>query len=189
MPEPLTVVDARELKGELRDVLAPGEEVKDEAGIVRTRPTHFYRVESWEAAREVTLAPYMSLYEFIDVDVREHPLARQYPRYVPGAVSLLAACLSALRQEFGTYLHVSANGGYRTPAHARSRESSCHSWGTAADIYRVGDDFLNDEETIARYADKIRSVMPGVRMKSYGDGPDETIDHLHLDLGYLVVNP
>ncbi len=189
MTDLLPIVDARELPHDLRELLAPGEEVEDGDGAVRIRPIYYYRVDSWEIARNTTLAPNMSLYEFLYVDLHEHPLARSHPRYVPCAVTVLAAHLSALRQHFGTYLHISANGGFRTKAHAHSDPLSCHTWGTAADVYRVGDDFLEDEETINRYAERIRQVMPGIRIKPFGSGAGETDDHLHLDVGYLVVAP
>ena len=189
MLEKLPVVDAKGLPGELKRLLKPGAIVVDSAGIERMRPTHFYRIDSWETARNLEIAPFMSLWEFISVDVREHPVVRGWPRYVPCAVTVLAAHLSALRQHFGTYLHVAANGGYRSPAHGRATESTPHSWCTAADIYRVGDDFLEDQQSIERYNERIAAVMPAVHCSPYGHGPGEVDDHVHIDLGYLVVVP
>lgn len=189
MNDLLPVVDGQALPSELRQILDPGGVVTDREGRQRMKPTHFYEVDSWETARSVQLAPYMSLWELISVDVREHPRVRAFPRYVPCGVTVLAAHLSALRQSFGTYLHVSANGGYRSPSHARSTDGSLHSWGTAADLYRVGDDYLEERETIERYIATIRELMPAVRCKPYGHARGEVDDHLHVDLGYLVVVP
>lgn len=189
MPDFLPVVSAAQLPKEWKSLLAPGERVKDWRGVERVRPDYFYEIDSWDRARSCELAPYMSLWEFISVDVKEDAHARTFPRYVPCAVSVLAAHLSALRQHFGTYLHISANGGFRTPAHQRGESASTHCWATAADIYRIGDDFLEDEETIESYRTRINKVMPGVNLKPYGHRRGETDDHLHLDVGYLVTSP
>ena len=189
MPDLLPIVAGSDLPDPVRAVIAPGEEVQDAHGHRRVRPFHFYRVESCQQARELELAPFMSLWELISVDVREHPAMRAFPRFVPCAVTVLAAHLSALRQYFGTYLHVSANGGYRSPSHDRGGAGTLHAWGTAADIYRIGDDYLDEQETIETYRKKIEQVMPALRCKPFGHDPGETDDHLHVDLGYLVVEP
>ena len=89
-------------------------------------------------ARELT--PNFGLWEFIDVDVREAEPLRRFPRYVPCAVTLLARALERFRDHVGTFVHVAANGGYRSPAHALTAHASPHCWGTAANIYRIGDD-------------------------------------------------
>jgi hypothetical protein len=52
------------------------------------------------------------------VDVREVEAMRTFPRYVPCAVALLATALEVFRAEVGTFVHIAANGGYRSPGHA-----------------------------------------------------------------------
>jgi hypothetical protein len=74
------------------------------------------------------------------------------------AVAHLAAHLSVLRQHLGTFVHVAANGGYRSPAHALSSPASVHAWGTAANIFRIGDDLLDSEATIGRYTEVVHKV-------------------------------
>lgn len=189
----LPVVDALDLPDELRRVLRPGEPVADEAGRVVPLPRWFYEIDSWETARHTKLAPFFGLYELLSIDVREAPALRRFPRYVPLALAHLAAHLSALRQHLGTFVHVAANGGYRSPAHALaagpSGVVSPHCWGTAANLYRVGDDRLDTEETVGRYTAVVREVLPGAWCRPWGRGPGSTIDHLHLDLGRYVLEP
>ena len=115
--------------------------------------------------------------------------ARQLPRYVPCAVTLLAACLEQFRDAVGTYVHVAANGGYRSPRHRLTCHASPHAWGTAVNLYRVGDTFLDTREAIERYAELARAAIPGVWARPYGHGPALADDHLHLDLGYVVAVP
>jgi hypothetical protein len=191
-PQPATllpVVDGRELRAELRRLLRPGELVADEHGRHHRLPRYFYEVESWQVARETTLAPFFGLYELIAVDVREPEPLRAFPRYVPLAVAHLATHLSVLRQHLGTFVHVAANGGYRSPAHALSSRASVHAWGTAANVYRIGDDLLDSEAAIGRYADVVRRVLPAAWCRPWGRRPGGTFDQLHLDLGRFVVTP
>lgn len=186
----LRVVDALALPDPLRDALRPGATVEDGAGRQREAPRYFYEIPSWEVAKETVLAPSFGLYEFIHVDLKEARLLHQFPRYVPCAVTLLAAHLAVLRQAFGTYVHVAANGGFRSLSHRLTTPDALdHAWGTAVDLYRVGDDFLDDEDTIAQYAARIRALLPGVWVAPYGDGPGQADDHLHLSLGYLTLTP
>ncbi|MBW3570440.1 MAG: hypothetical protein KY467_04980 [Gemmatimonadetes bacterium] len=186
----LEVVDGLKLPARERQVLRPGELVRGRDGFTRRLPRWFYRVPSWEVALEVSLAPHFKLWEFLDVDVREHELLRVHgPRYVPLAVTLLAAALEAFRREVNTYVHISANGGYRSPAHGLSGHASVHCWGVAANLYRVGDDLLDDVKNISRYSDLAREVFPAFQVLPFGSGVGETDDHLHLDVGYAVVTP
>lgn len=185
----LPVVDGRELPGEKRRLLRPGELVTDERGRRHRLPRYFYEVESWEVARDTALAPFFGLYELIAVDVREPEPLHAFPRHVPMAVAHLAAHLSVLRQHLGTFVHVAANGGYRSPAHALSSPASVHAWGTAANIYRIGDDLLDSEEALGRYTDVVRRVLPAAWCRPWGRRPGGTIDQLHLDLGRFVVAP
>lgn len=186
---PLPVVHGRDLPRDVRTLLRPGETLRDRSGIERVLPSSFLRVDSWAQAVETPLTPHFKLSEFIGVDVREAPLARAFPRYVPCALVLLAAGLELFRLEVGTYVHVAANGGYRTPAHGLSRHTSRHCWGTAANIYRIGDDFLDRPDLIEKYAAIARRVIPGVWVRPVGPDDGQADDHLHLDLGYTVFDP
>ena len=186
---PLPVVDAHRLPAALRDVLRPGEELRDRRGTRRRLPSFFYEVDSWNTALQIQVSPGFCLWEFLGVDVREALPLRSFPRYVPCAVTALAAHLSVFRQAVGTYVHIAANGGYRSPAHRLSRHASRHCWGSAANIYRVGDDWLDSRETITRYANTARAVLPGAWVRPYGHEDGEADDHLHIDLGYLLLEP
>lgn len=187
---PLRVVDGMDLSPEHRAVLRPCELLKGRDGRSRRLPRWFLEVPSWEAALETDLSPHFKVWEFLNVDVREHELQRlQWPRYLPLAVGLLAATLEVLRAEVGTYLHVAANGGYRSPAHRLTEHASPHCWGTAANLYRIGDDWLDDERTITRYSRMARRLSPALWARPYGHGVGETDDHLHLDVGFVVVAP
>jgi hypothetical protein len=186
---PLPVVDALELPAELRRLLRPGELVADAAGRRHRLPCWFYAIESWQVAKETVLAPFFGLYELVAVDVREPEPLRAFPRYVPLAITHLAAHLSILRQHLGTYVHVAANGGYRSPSHPVGEPASVHAWGTAANLYRIGDDWLDSEAAVGRYAEVVRRVLPATWCRPWGDRPGETLDHLHLDLGRVVVAP
>lgn len=186
---PLRLVDAMRLAPELRAVLRPGETLVDRTGRERQLPRWFYEVDSWGTALNLTVTPNFSLWEFIGVDVREAPQQRTFPRYVPTAVTSLAAHLEVFRQAAGTYVHLAGNGGYRSPAHRLSRFASRHCWATAANIYRIGDTLLDDREALARYANLARSVLPACWIRPYGQHDGEADDHLHLDLGYLLLEP
>ena len=185
----LRVVDARRLDEPLREALHPGGLLCDRAGRARRLPRYFYEVPSWAVARETLLTPHFALWEFIHTDVREAPPLRTFPRYVPCALPLLAACLEVFRDAVGTYVHIAANGGYRSPRHAINRHASTHAWGTAVNVYRVGDTWLDTRDAITRYAERARETMPGVWTRAYGTGPGEADDHLHLDIGYVVSVP
>src|SRR5688572_15363334 len=110
---PLRVVDATTLDEQYRNVLRPGEVMRDAGGHPRELPRYFYEVPSWEVAMETNLSANFMLWEFIQVDVREAEPLRLFPRYVPCAITLLAICLERFRESVGTYVHIAANGGYR----------------------------------------------------------------------------
>ena len=189
MSDALQIVDGLDLSSELRAVHRPGEEVEDVTGRTRRLPRFFYEVASWAQARELTLCPRMAMYEFMDVDVFEAEAARTYPRYIPCAVAMLAANLSVLRKHVDTYVHVSANGGYRSPGHRRDAVPGPHQWASAADIYRIGNDYMSDRDTIEKYAGIVRELLPAARCAPYGHGEGESDDHLHVELGFLTVDP
>src|SRR3954469_12744199 len=186
---PLRVVDGLTLPLEYRKALRPGEEWKDAVGVSRQLPRYFYEVPSWDTAMKIELATHFLLWEFIQVDVREAPALRTFPRYVPCAITLLAASLERFREAVGTFVHIAANGGYRSPRHAFSQNATLHCWGTAVNIYRIGDTFLDDQQTIERYGALARQVLPGAWTRPFGVDPGQTDDHLHLDFGFVLSMP
>jgi hypothetical protein len=186
----LRVVDGITLPPEYRSLLRPGALVVGTDGRRRRLPRWFFEVPSWDAALDADLSPNFKVWEFLNVDVREHELHRlRWPRYLPLAVGALAAVLEVFRSEVGTYVHVAANGGYRSPAHRLSEGASPHCWGTAVNLYRIGDDWLDDERTITRYGRLASSLSPVVWSRPYGHARGESDDHLHLDIGFTVVAP
>lgn len=185
----LKIVGAEQLPEADRACLRPGELLSDEDGVERRLPSWFYEVPSWEAALDTQLAPHFGLWELIDVDIREAEPARLFPRYVPCAISVLAAHLEMLRAEVGRVVRIAANGGYRSPSHALATTASPHSWATAANIYRIGDDFLDSQETIEKYIEIARRAVPHAWVRPFGDTPGYAFDHLHLDIGFLEVEP
>ena len=186
---PLRIVDGTRLPEAYRKALKPGALIVDEDGRARRLPRFFYEVDSWLTANEVELAPNFGLHEFLQTDVREAPVLHGLPRYVPCALVLLAAQLALFRARVGAMVYVAANGGYRSPAHQRSRAASTHCWGTAANVYRVGDDLLDTQANLERYAALAREALPWAWVRPWGHGPGFADDHLHLDLGYVTVVP
>ena len=185
----LKVIDGLTLGAPHRSLLMPGALVRDAYRRTRRLPRFFYQVDSWETARETMVAPHFALWEFIDVDLYEPLPLRTYPRYVPCAVTALAAHLEVLRQAVGQPVKIAANGAYRSPSHARSVVGSAHSWGTAANIFQIGDDPLDEREKIERYGAIATSLLPAMRARPYGELPGGEDDHLHLDIGHVVVLP
>jgi hypothetical protein len=185
----LPVVDARALDEERRAALRPGELVADGSGRLRRLPVFFYEVPSWQVAREIDVAPNFGLWEFIEVDLYEAAVLRAYPRYVPCAVTLLASALSVVRQQFDEPMRISANGGYRSPSHAKSRAGSTHCWGTAANICRVGDEWLDTQAAIERIAGAATRAIPAIWARPYGEVAGHADDHLHLDFGFTTLVP
>lgn len=186
----LRLVDGRTFHAGLRRAHRPGEVVRTVDGRERALPTLFYEVPSWEAAVATALTPHFSLYEFVSVDVHEDAAARAWPRYVPCAVVQLATALEVLRVVLDERVLIAANGGYRSPAHGLDGDRlSAHAWATAADLYRVGDVWLEEGGALAELRDVIAEALPGVWVAPFGSGPGETDDHLHLDLGFAVASP
>jgi hypothetical protein len=186
---PLAIVDGIRLERSVRDALLPGRIVYDGDGNARRLPRYFYEIPSWNHAMSLELSTNFALWEFIQTDVREAAPLRGFPRYVPCAITLLAAALERFRGAVGTFVHVAANGGYRSPRHALSGNATPHCWGTAVNVYRVGDVFLDDRESIERYAALARQVLPGAWTRPYGSNRGETDDHLHIDLGFVLSMP
>ena len=186
---PLRLIDGRRLERRFRDVLLPGGILCDHTGQARVLPRYFYEIDSWDQARDTYLSPHFAVSEFIHTDVREAPALRVFPRYIPCATVLLANALELFRQAVGNYVYIGANGGYCSPQHARIGGASPHCWGTAANVYRVGDTYLDSQESIVRFAEIARSVLPTVWTRPLGPELAKTDDHLHLDLGYVVSVP
>ena len=186
---PLRVVDVDGLPEPYRDRLRPAATVTDVHGHPLRRPRYFYEVDSWETARHTLLAAHFAVSEFIDIDAREAPELRSFPRYVPCAISVLAVHLELFRLEVGAPVRIAANGGYRSPSLAGADPASTHTWGTAANIYRIGDESMTAPETVERYAAIARRVLPAVWCRPYGLEEGQTTDHLHIDIGYVVCVP
>jgi len=182
----LQAVDGLTLSAEHRAALRPGEGVRDENCNLHHLPRFFFEVPSWKEAHSLRVASHFSLSELITVDTREAELLlRTFPHYVPCAILALARYLEDFRRQVDAPVFVSANGGYRSPAHRINRGPSLHNWGTAADIYRVGDTYLNDEKSITRYAEIAASLGAEVNVRAFREGDD----HLQVDLGYLTLVP
>jgi hypothetical protein len=182
-------VDGLELDRVHRNVLRPDQLMAERDGKLRRLPRFFYEIDSWQTAQQVQLAENFCLWELLTVDVREAEPLRTFPRYLPCAVTALAAHLQVFREAVGTFVHIAANGGYRSPSHALSRHASTHCWGTAVNIYRIGDDYLDTKEKIERYANIARKSLPGWWVRPYGSEEGSADDHLHLDLGYMLLVP
>jgi hypothetical protein len=186
----LRPIDGLHLAEEYRELLRPGENEAGANGTVHRLPRFFYEIGSWEEAHEIRLAPHFTLAELMLVDCREtRLLLSQFPHYVPCAILLLARFLEDFRREVEAPVFVSANGGYRSPAHQIGGAKSIHAWGTAANIYRVGDTFLSDSRAIQKYRTIAASLGPAVFVRPFGREIGQTSDHLHIDLGYVRLTP
>ncbi|MDP9005234.1 MAG: hypothetical protein M3N12_10660 [Verrucomicrobiota bacterium] len=185
-PDELRAVDGLTLSAEHRAALRPGEVVTDENGKLHHLPRFFFEVPSWEEAHVLRVATHFNLSELMTVDSREADLLlRTFPHYVPCAILALARYLEDLRREVDAPVFISANGGYRSPAHRSNEIPSVHSWGTAADIYRIGDTYLDNEKSIERYGRVAASLGAEVFVRPCVEGDD----HLQVDLGYLTIVP
>ncbi len=188
--ELLRAVDGVDLPQEYRALLRPGEAETDFRGNVHRLPRFFYEIRSWQEAHDIRLAPHFTLAELMLVDCREaRLLLNQFPHYVPCAIVLLARFLEDFRREVDAPVFISANGGYRSPAHQIGGAKSIHAWGTAADIYRVGDTFLDDPKSIERYGAIAASLSPALFVRPFGPERGQTDDHLHIDLGLVSLTP
>jgi hypothetical protein len=186
----LRPIDGLHLAEEYRALLRPGESEAGIDGNVHRLPRFFYEVGSWEEAHEIRLAPHFTLAELMLVDCREaRLLLSQFPHYIPCAIVLITRFLEDFRREVDAPVFISANGGYRSPAHQIGGGKSIHAWGTAANIYRIGDTFLCDTKSIAKYRTIATSLSPAVFVRPFGLEKGQTSDHLHIDLGYARLTP
>jgi hypothetical protein len=184
-PEGLKVVDAFDLDPERRALLRPHEMAEGAGGKEHRLPRYFYEIPSHERAKEVRLTPHFGLNEFILVDLKESPLIRAYPRYIPCAVRLLAFYLERLREAVGQPIHLAVNGGYRSPVHKLAVGITPHMWGTAADLYRIGPTLLNEQAAIEKYNRIAEDVSDDLWVMPYGHDIGRADDHIHVDLGYI----
>lgn len=186
----LHAIDGLNLSEEYRALLRPGEAETAFQGNVHHLPRFFYEIASWQEAHEVRLAPHFKLAELMLVDSREAKLLlSQFPHYVPCVIVLLARFLEDFRREVDAPVFISVNGGYRSPAHQIGGAKSIHAWGTAANIYRVGDTFLSDAKSIEKYGAIAASLSPAVFVRPFGQQRGQTNDHLHIDLGFVSLTP
>jgi hypothetical protein len=185
----LKIVDAFDLDPEVRSLLMPQEMAEGKDGRRHQLPRYFYEIPSHEAAREVRLSAHFGLNEFLLVDLKEAERLRSYPRYVPCAVRMLAFYLERLREAAGAPIHLAVNGGYRSPAHKLAVGITPHMWGTAADLYRIGSQILNEKETIEKYNRIVEDISGDLWVMPYGHEIGKTDDHIHLDLGYVSLVP
>jgi hypothetical protein len=186
----LQAIDGVRLSPEYRALLRPGETEADSVGNVHRLPRFFYEIDSWQQAHEIRLAPHFTLAELMLVDCREaRLLLGQFPHYVPCAIVLLATLLENFRREVNAPVFIAANGGYRSPSHQIGGAKSVHAWGTAANIYRIGDTFLSDARSIEKYRTVAASLGPTVFVRPFGREQGQTDDHLHIDLGYASLTP
>jgi hypothetical protein len=157
---------------------------------MRRLPRYFYAVESWEAAKARRLTEHFTLAELMSVDFREAPrLLREFPHFVPCAVVVLARYLEEFRRRAEGPVFVSINGGYRSPTHRLHTAATPHAWASGADIYRVGDTWLDSAKSVERYAKLAEGIGPEVHVRPFGNEAGEADDHLHLDLGFLTLEP
>jgi hypothetical protein len=185
----LKVVDAFDLDAELRSLLRPAEMAEDRDGRQHRLPRYFYEIPTHEAARQIRLTPHFGLNEFLLVDLKEAPRIRSYPRYVPCAVRTLAFYLERLREVTSASLHIAVNGGYRSPAHKLSPGATPHMWGTAVDLYRIGNVVLRDQAAIETYNRVAEEMSDELYVMPFGHEVGRADDHMHLDLGYLMLVP
>lgn len=186
----LKVVDAFDLDDELRAILRPGEMIRDEQGRRHRLPRYFYEIESHETAVTTRLTTHFGLNEFVQVDIKEAPRLQQYPRYLPCSVRVLAFYLEQFRAAVGAPVHIAVNGGYRSPAHKMAINATPHMWGTAADLYRIGNNILKTQELIERYNELAEDLSEDVTVLPYGPVTGKNADdHVHIDLGYITLIP
>ena len=188
--ELLHAVDGFDLPQDYRVLLRPGEAETDFQGNIHRLPRFFFEIGSWQEAQKIRVASHFTLAELMLVDCREgRLLLSQFPHYVPCAIVLLARFLEDFRREVDAPVFISANGGYRSPAHQIGGAQSIHAWGTAANIYRIGDIFLNDAKSIEKFGSIAASLSPAVFVQPFGPERGQTDDHLHIDLGFVNLTP
>ena len=186
---PLEVVDGLTLDAEYQELLRPDETIIGHNGMTYRLPRYFFVVDSYEIAKQIKLAPNFFISEFLETDYKEADLQRDYPKYIPTAVTLMAAALGVLRKQVRSSIRIATNGGYRSPHHSLNTYMSPHCWGTAVNIYRIGNKHLNNQAIIDKYAEIIKKTLPGVWVRPYGTTVGTSFDQLHLDIGFTTAVP
>src|ERR1700756_4522499 len=186
----MRAIDGFNFPAVYRALLRPAEAGTNFRGNVHRLPRFFYEIGSWKEAHEIRLAPHFTLAELMFVDCREaRLLLSPFPHYVPCAILLLARFLEDFRREVDAPVFISANGGDRSPAHQIGGAKSIHAWGTAANIYRIGDTFVCDARSNEKYRTIAASLSSAVFVRAFGREKGQTSDHLHIDLGYARLTP
>ena len=185
----LKIVDGFDLEPDVRSLLKPALLVEDKEGRRHRLPRYFYEVPSHQAGTEIRLTPHFGLNEFMLVDLKEAARLRQYPRYIPCAVRVLAFYLERIRDAVGAHVHLAVNGGYRSPSHKLAVGASPHMWATAADLYKIGLTVLRERASIETYNRVAEEISDDLWIMPYGHELGQADDHIHLDLGYLTVVP
>ena len=186
---PLKIVDGLQLGASYQEILKPGETVIASNGMKHALPQYFYEVDSYETAKNTRLSVHFSMHEFLETDFKEVDLLQDYPKYIPISITLTVAVLELFRKRVGTFIRIATNGGYRSPQHALNSYMSPHCWGTAVNIYRIGNQHLDSQDRIEKYSEMIRNVLPAVWVRPYGTEPGTVFDQLHIELGYTTVSP
>ena len=186
---PLKIIDGLLLEPDYKEILQPDEEIANTNGVIYRLPRFFYKVNSWEEASKVKLSAHFYLSEFLTTDFREVELLRSYPKYVPITICYTASILELFRHSAGRIVRIASNGGYRSPKHLLNNGLSPHSWGTAANIYKIGATYLDNKSEIEKYSDIAKKVLPGAWVRSYGTDPGTSFDQLHIDMGFTTVHP
>ena len=124
----------------VRSLLMPGVRVRDSHARLRRLPRFFYVVDSWNVALETRLTPHFAIWEFMDVDLFEPAPLRRFPRYVPCAVTVARrASRGAARASWRRLFTLRRTADIDRRRTANRSPGSPHCWGTAANIYRIGD--------------------------------------------------
>ena len=187
---PLPIVDGLELDAPVRSLLMPGVPVRDSHARLRRLPRFFYAVESWNVALETQADA-----AFRDVGVHGRrsvragaaaPVSRATCRAPSRRSPRISRCCASRSARRFTSPPTADIDRRRT---ASRSPGSPHCWGTAANIYRIGD-------RVSRRARRDRKVR-GARDRSAAGaaraavraGPGCVDDHVHLDLGYVTAVP
>ena len=148
----------------------PAASLSDAQGQAHQLPRYFYEIPSWDVAdgaaalgalRAVGVHPHRRARSRAAAHVSALRAVRDHAAWRSASSSFAARC--------GTYVHIAANGGYRSPAHALTVHATPHAWGTAVNIYRVGDTMLDEREALEHYAGVAYKSMPGVYVRPFGN--------------------
>ena len=185
----LEIVDGLKLNAVYQDILQPGKILTDINGREYTLPRYFFKVDSLDIAKTTKLSSHFYMSEFLKTDFKEEKLLRIYPKCIPIGVTLIASALELFRRNVGKIVLIATNGGYRSPKHLMNNGITTHSWGTAVNIYKIGNKLLDNQSIIEEYSEKMKDVLPGIWVRPYGTNEGTSFDQLHIDLGFTSVTP